>query len=118
MKVYLSRIKHLRIVIKPGTSIYEGGVRVGDKPGEYATFVEGKFETEDKAVIKKLESLPTFGFDFYAEEKNKNDDQGNGNDGDELESKTKKELLAIAEEKGLEVDGSSTKEEIINLLKS
>lgn len=125
---------HLRIVIKPGTPIFEGGVRVGDRPAVYADFVGGEFVTKDKEVIEKLRSLSTFGIDFVEvtdEDKkvagkdagNENTDQTGGNTaGDqsdprgELEKLTKQQLQELAQERGVALDANLKKAEIINAL--
>lgn len=118
MAKFNSHIKSLRIVLKPAMPTFEAGVKVSDVPGKYAQFIDGKFETQDENIIAKLESLPTYGVDFW-----KSDDaaapQDDTNkpevDGD-LQKHTKKELQAMAEEKGIELDGSETKDRLIELL--
>lgn len=69
MAIYNSHIKDLKIVLKPAQPIFEGGLRVGDKSGQYAQFSGGRFETKDKDVIEKLEGLSTFNVDFWKVEK-------------------------------------------------
>lgn len=118
MAKYNSHIKSLRIVLKPAMPVYEGGLKVGDRSGEYATFSEGQFETKDEKLIEKLESLPTFGIDFWraseSEEASANTNQPPV-DGD-LTKLTKKELQSLAAEKGIELDGSETKDRIVELI--
>lgn len=120
----------LRIVVKPGTPLFEGGVKVGDRPGVYADFVNGEFATDDKDVIAKLRSLQTFGADFYEvtdEEKNAtNSDSGNSADGNgsanepdpraELEKLTKQQLQELADERGVALDPNLKKAGIIDAL--
>lgn len=121
MTKYNSHIKSLRITIVPATPRYEGGQKVGDKQGQYAQFDNGQFETDDKAVIEKLESLPTYGVDFWRiSDKSKKDKNETDEKESEinLENKTKKELLLLAKERNIEVDEQSTKEEIINRIKT
>ncbi len=117
MAKYNSHIKSLRIVLKPAMPTFEGGTKVGDVPGKYAQFVDGQFETQDEEVIEKLESLPTFKVDFWKvdESEQSKDDKEPEVDGD-LQKHTKKELQALAEEKGIELDGSETKDRLIELL--
>ena len=112
-----SHIKSLRIVLKPAQPIFEGGLKVGDTQGKYAQFVEGKFETKDEETIEKLKSLPTFNVDFWEvtdEASESKDDQPKA-EGD-LTKLTKKELQAMATEKGIDLDGSETKDRLIELL--
>ena len=117
MTKYNSHIKSLRIVIKPAMPKFEGGTKVGDVPGKYAQFVDGKFETQDEEIIAKLESLSTFNVDFWkaSEESEQNKDKEPEADGD-LQKRTKKELQVMAQEKGIELDGSETKDSLIALL--
>ena len=115
MAKFNSHIKNLKIVLKPAMPVYEGGLKVGDSAGQYALFVNGQFETEDEKVIEKLESLPTFSVDFWKtsdEETQTNEPEVGG----DLQKHTKKELQAMAEEKGIELDGSETKDRLIELL--
>jgi hypothetical protein len=120
MAKFNSHIKSLKIVLKPAMPVYEGGLKVGDNAGQYALFVDGQFETKDEKVIEKLESLPTFGVDFWrasdqeAAAENTNQPTVEGND---LTKLTKKELQAMAAEKGIELDGSETKDRLLELLK-
>lgn len=117
MAKYNSHIKSLRIVIKPAMPVYEGGIKVNDAPGKYATFVDGQFETHDEEIIKKLESLSTFNVDFWkVDESASNQEQAPAVDGD-LTKLTKKELQTLAAEKGIELDGSETKDRIVELIK-
>ena len=115
MAKYNSHIKKLRIVLKPAMPVYEAGVKVGDQPGEYAQFEDGQFETQDEAVIEKLESLGTFKIDFWrvSEESSPTEDTAVDKD---LAKMTKKELQSLAQEKNVEVDGTETKERLIELL--
>jgi len=137
MTKYNSHIKNLRITIVPATPIFEGGQKVGDKQGKYAKFDNGHFETDDKEVIGKLESLDTYGVDFWkADDKDKEiksaksdkdttsdqtpPDNPDNQDQDKevkLENLTKKELILMAKEKNVQVNEKQTKDEIINLLK-
>ena len=118
MTLFNSHIQKLRIVLTPAKPVFEAGVRVGDTPGKYAQFVGGRFQTNDEKVIKKLESLKTFGVDFYrvsdeepAQEPEKQPEQPN------LESLTRPELVALAKERNIEVDDKLSPEEIRELLK-
>ena len=117
MAKFNSHIKALKIVLKPAMPIFEGGTKVADAPGKYAQFVDGQFESKDEEVIAKLESLPTFNVDFWKvdESEQSKDDKEPEVDGD-LQKHTKKELQALAEEKGIELDGSETKDRLIELL--
>ncbi len=116
MAKYNSHIKSLKIVLKPAMPTYEGGSKVGDVPGKYALFVDGQFETQDEEIIAKLESLQTFNVDFWkVDESQQSQDKEPEVDGD-LQKHTKKELQALAEEKGIELDGSETKDRLIELL--
>lgn len=116
MAKYNSHIKSLKIVLKPAMPTFEGGTKVGDVPGKYAQFVDGQFETQDEEIIEKLESLQTFKVDFWkVDESEQSQDKEPEVDGD-LQKHTKKELQAIAEEKGIELDGSETKDRLIELL--
>ncbi len=117
MTKFNSHIKSLKIVLKPAMPIFEGGQKVADAPGQYAQFTDGQFETQDEEVIAKLEKLPTFGVDFWraSDEPEQIKDKEPEVDGD-LQKHTKKELQALAEEKGIELDGSETKDRLIELL--
>ena len=117
MTKFNSHIKSLKIVLKPAMPIFEGGTKVGDVPGKYALFVDGQFETQDAEIIEKLEALPTFNVDFWkaSDEPEQAKDKEPEVDGD-LQKHTKKELQALAEEKGIELDGSETKDRLIELL--
>lgn len=116
MAKFNSHIKSLKIVLKPAMPTFEGGMKVGDVAGKYAQFVDGQFETNDEEVIAKLESLQTFGVDFWkVDESEQSKDKEPEVDGD-LQKHTKKELQALAEEKGIELDGSETKDRLIELL--
>lgn len=98
--------------------VYEGGLKVGDSAGQYALFVDGKFETKDEKVIERLESLSTFGVDFWkaSDEEAEPENKSSTVDGD-LQKLTKKELQALATEKGIELDGSENKDRLLELLK-
>ena len=98
--------------------VYEGGLKVGDSAGQYALFVDGKFETKDEKVIDKLESLSTFGVDFFKvdESEQKESSTVDGDSDNNLEKLTKKELQALATEKGVELQGDETKDQLIELL--
>ena len=115
MAKYNSHIKRLRIVLKPAMPVFEGGVKVSDQPGEYAQFEDGQFETQDEAVIEKLESLGTFKIDFWrvSEESSPTEDTTVDKD---LAKLTKKELQTLAKDKSVEVDGTESKERLIELL--
>lgn len=116
MAKYNSHIKSLKIVLKPAMPTFEGGTKVGDVPGKYALFVDGQFETKDEEIIAKLESLQTFNVDFWkVDESEQSKDKEPEVDGD-LQKNTKKELQALATEKGIELDGSETKDRLIELL--
>lgn len=116
---YNSHIKSLRIVITPAKPIFEGGIRTGDTQGKYAQFENGRYETNDERIIKKLESLSTFSIDFWrvTDEPAKTDEE-NKSAGPDLESMTRQELLQMAEEKGLEVNPQANKKELLELLKT
>ena len=119
MAKYNSHIKSLRIVIKPAMPVYEGGIKVNDAPGKYATFVDGQYETDDEQIIAKLESLSTFNVDFWKVDENtpkQTQTKAPTVDGD-LTKLTKKELQSLAAEKGVTLDGSETKDRIVELLK-
>lgn len=117
MAKFNSHIKSLRIVLKPAQPVFEGGLKVGDNPGKYAQFAEGKFETQDEESIAKLKSLPTFNVDFWevTDEAGEEKKDQPAVDGD-LTKLTKKELQAMATEKGIDLDGSETKDRLIELL--
>lgn len=115
MTKFNSHIKNLRIVLVPATPIFEGGVKVGDKPGQYAQFDGGKFETSDPKVVEKLKNLPTYGVDFF--EASDEPAELAQNAEPNLESLTKTQLVALAQEKGVEVDEGLTKAELIERLK-
>ena len=115
MTKFNSHIKSLKIVLKPAMPTFEGGTKVGDVPGKYALFVDGQFETEDKEIIEKLESLQTFNVDFWKASDEPEKTKEPEVDGD-LQKHTKKELQALATEKGIELDGSETKDHLIELL--
>ena len=119
MTKFNSHIKSLKIVLKPAMPIFEGGQKVADAPGKYAQFSDGQFQTDDKEIIERLEKLPTFGVDFWKasekpdqEESHKVDEDSDSN----LEKLTKKELQSLATEKGIDLDGTETKDRLIELL--
>jgi hypothetical protein len=115
MTKFNSHIKSLKIVIKPAMPKFEGGTKVGDVPGKYALFVDGQFETQDEEILEKLLSLPTYGVDFWKSSDEPAQEKESTVDGD-LQKYTKKELQAMAEEKDIELDGSETKDSLIELL--
>jgi len=115
MTKFNSHIKSLKIVLKPAMPIFEGGQKVADAPGTYAQFSDGQFQTENKEIIEKLEKLPTFGVDFWKVPNEPKETKEPEVDGD-LQKHTRKELQALAEEKGIELDGSETKDRLIELL--
>lgn len=118
MAKFNSHIKSLKIVLKPAMPVYEGGLKVGDSAGQYALFVDGKFETNDEKVIARLESLPTFGVDFWkaSEEEAEPENTNQSKVDDDLTKLTKKELVALATERGIELDGSENKDRLLELL--
>ena len=102
MAKFNSHIKNLKIVLKPAMPVsFEGGLKVGDSAGQYALFVDGKFETKDEKVIERLESLSTFGVDFWKTDEAEQDESSKVDEGSEtnLEKLTKKELQSLATEK-------------------
>ena len=115
---YNSHIKSLRIVITPAKPIFEGGIRTGDTQGKYAQFENGRYQTNDEKIIKKLEGLPTFGIDFWrVTDEPVKEDKDKSSEPD-LESMTRQELLQMAEDKGLEVNPQAQKKELLELLKT
>ena len=100
MAKFNSHIKKLKIVLKPAMPIFEGGLKVGDKPGVYALFEDGQFETQDEEVIQQLEELGTFKIDFWrvSDESSPTEDTTVDKDFVKL---TKKELQTLAKEKGV-----------------
>jgi len=115
MAKFNSHIKSLKIVLKPAMPVFEGGLKIGDSPGEYAQFSDGQFETANEEHIAKLEGLPTFGIDFWRVSEESSPIDPPTVDG-ELQKLTKKELQTLAGEKGVEVDGTETKDRLIELL--
>ena len=117
MAKFNSHIKKLKIVLQPAMPIFEGGLKVGDKPGVYALFEDGQFETQDEAVIQQLEELGTFKIDFWrvSDESSPTEDTTVDKDFVKL---TKKELQTLAKEKGVEVDGTETKDRLIELVQN
>ncbi len=93
MTKFNSHIKSLKIVLKPAMPIFEGGQKVADALGKYAQFSDGQFQTEEK------EPSPV-----------------DGDSDNNLEKLTKKELQALATEKGVELQGDETKDQLIELL--
>lgn len=75
---FLSRIKDLRIVIKPS--------RIGE-PGKEVKFSGVTYETDDKEVIEKIKKSPMFGVDIFEdieqEPKTKKQKKDDGNDDDD-----------------------------------
>lgn len=120
MAKFNSHIKNLRIVLKPAMPVFEGGLKVGDSAGQYAQFIDGQFETQDEKIIAKLEALPTFGVDFWKvdETEQKESSKVDGDSDNNLEKLTKKELQALAVEKGVELQGDETKDKLIELLQN
>ena len=118
MAKFNSHIKSLRIVLKPSQPKFEGGLKVGDTPGEYAQFTNGQFETNDEKIIEKLTGLPTFGVDFFKVEESdqKEPSTVDGDSDNDLQKLTKKELQSLATEKGIELEGTETKDRLIELL--
>lgn len=118
MTKFNSHIKSLKIVLKPAMPIFEGGQKVADALGKYAQFSDGQFQTEDKEIIERLEKLPTFGVDFWkVDEAEQNESSKvDGDSETNLEKLTKKELQSLATEKGIEFDGTETKDRLIELL--
>lgn len=115
MAKFNSHIKSLRIVLKPAQPIFEGGLKVGDTPGEYAQFADGQFETANEEHVSKLEGLSTYGIDFWKVSEESTPIDPPTVDG-ELQKLTKKELQTLAGEKNVELDGSETKDRLIELL--
>ena len=118
MTKFNSHIKSLKIVLKPAMPIFEGGQKVADALGKYAQFSDGQFQTEDKEIIERLEKLPTFGVDFWKVDEAEQDESSKVDEGSDnnLEKLTKKELQALATEKGVELQGDETKDQLIELL--
>lgn len=118
MTKFNSHIKSLKIVLKPAMPIFEGGQKVADALGKYAQFSDGQFQTEDKEIIERLEKLPTFGVDFWKVDEAEQDEPSkvDGDSETNLEKLTKKELQSLATEKGIEFDGTETKDRLIELL--
>ncbi len=118
MTKFNSHIKSLKIVLKPAMPIFEGGQKVADALGKYAQFSDGQFQTEDKEIIDRLEKLSTFGVDFFKvdESEQKEPSPVDGDSDNNLEKLTKKELQALATEKGVELQGDETKDQLIELL--
>lgn len=103
----------------PSRPIYEQGVRLGDTQGKYVKFENGRFQTDDKEVIEKLEKLPTFGFDFWKVSSEPAKPQASQTSQEtDLESLTKTQLLELAKERKIEVEEGLNKAEIIERLKT
>ena len=128
-RIYKANSGFLRVKVKSSKPIFDkNGVKVGDQPPVYAEFNGGVFETNDKEVIERLESILSFGVDFWkddgktaksiaeAEEKSAEEESEKEPEKDEFEGKTRQELLQIAKDKGLEVDSKATKKELLELL--
>lgn len=111
--IYKPNGGNLKITIETAKPLFKDGHRVGDERGQYADFVGGVFETNDQKVVDYLKSLPTFGVDFFEVPENEEPTQTPQSLGSNLESLTKKELIELAQGKGIEVDESLTKAEII-----
>lgn len=118
MTLFNSKIKTLRIVITPSRPIYEQGVRLGDTQGKYVQFENGRFQTDDKETIEKLQKLPNFGVDFWrvSDEPAQQGSQA-GQEAD-LESLTKTQLHEIAKQRNIEVEDGLSKAELIERLKA
>lgn len=117
--IYKPNGGNLKITIETAKPIFKDGHRIGDERGKYADFVGGVFETNDQKVIDYLKSLPTFGVDFFEvpEGRGESPKSPAKSAEPELESLTKAELIAFAQEKGVEVDEKLTKAEILERLK-
>ena len=115
MTKFNSHIKSLKIVLKPAMPIFEGGQKVADALGEYAQFADGQFETTNEEHVSKLEGLSTYGIDFWKVSEESTPIDPPTVDG-ELQKLTKKELQTLAGEKNVELDGSETKDRLIELL--
>lgn len=115
MAKFNSHIKSLRIVLKPAQPIFEGGLKVGDTPGEYAQFSDGQFETANEEHVSKLVGLSTFGIDFWKVSEESSPIDPPTVDG-ELQKLTKLELQTLAGDKGVTIDGAETKARLIELL--
>lgn len=119
--IYKAGKGYLRVKIESSRPIFnKDGIKVGDHPAKYAEFNGGVFETDDKEVIKKLESLSSFGVDFYRKDKadeSEEEESKEKTQEDNLEGMTRQELLQLAKDKELEVDSKATKKELLELLK-
>jgi len=118
MTLFNSHIKTLRIVLTPSRPIYEQGVRLGDTQGKYVQFENGRFQTDDKEVVEKLEKLPNSGVDFWkvANEQSRPQESQTQNETD-LESLTKVQLLELAKARNVEVEDGLNRPQIIERLK-
>jgi len=118
--IYKPNGGNLRITVEPAKPIYKDGQKVGDQPGKYADFVGGVFETNDQKVVDYLKNLSTFGVDFFEVPEGDGESPKSPPKSAEtdLESLTKAELIALAQEKGIEVDEKLTKAEILERLKA
>lgn len=100
----------------PSRPIYEQGVRLGDTQGKYVQFENGRFHTDDKETIEKLQKLPTFGVDFWRVSDEPAKPQANQEP--DLESMTKVQLLELAKQRNIEVEDGLNKPELIERLKA
>lgn len=116
--IYKPNGGNLKITIGSAKPVFKDGHRVGDERGQYADFIGGVFETDDKKVIEFLRSRPTFGVDFFEvpedEEETKSPAQSEEKN---LESLTKQELIELAQRKNIEVEEGLTKAELVERLK-
>lgn len=119
MTTFNSHIKTLRIVLTPSRPVYEQGVRLGDTQGKYAKFENGRFQTDDKEIIEKLEKLPNFGVDFWkaSDEPAQPQEPEQTQQESDIESLTKTQLLEVAKKREIEVDEKLNRQEILDLLK-
>jgi hypothetical protein len=119
-RIYKPGGSHLRIVLQAAMPIFEGGQRVGDRPGRYADFANGEYVTDNQADIEKLRSLPGYGVDF-TEVSDKEVAQAvastpTSSVTDDLTAMTKPQIVEWAKAKGIEVDASLTKPQMIEAL--
>ena len=101
-------------MIVPGEPIFTEGRKIGDKPGKYAQFVGGVFETSDQETIDKLKSLPTFGIDFVLDSKEPKEPEAPKPI--DLSKLTVPQLTAKAAEAGIKIPDGAKKADIIALL--
>jgi hypothetical protein len=64
---FVNKVSNIKYVIKPTYAEVVNGIRQV-KYGESVQFVNGKFETNDKEVIKYLKGHPDFGVMMFANE--------------------------------------------------